>query len=641
MNERSPTPPMQALPFPGRMNLRAKLILGFSLIAGITSLVTALAIYTSAQRQLFENFRRRVLTAVAITALQQKGDEFETITSASDPLYEEYRLKNLKILRSDPDFIFVYTMRKDSEGIYFVVDGNELDAEGFSAYGDRYLEPSPYLVENFDSMTQPIVEPEIYTDEFGSFLSAYAPILTSDGRQVGVVAVDIAADNIVQEERRILFQSIVIFLVVLLLGILLGYPAGNALARPLARLAEGTRAFASGNFGERVAVETKDEIGDLANTFNGMAGEIQGLIGGLEERVSQRTGDLETARLNSERRAFELQTIGEISKVITSEQNLAALLPLITRLVSERFGFYHVGIFLLDEARQFAVLQAANSEGGQKMLARGHSLEVGTTGIVGYVAKTGAPRIALDVGTDAVFFNNPDLPNTRSEMALPLISRRQTIGVLDAQSNESGAFTEDDARILRILADQIAVAIENARLFEETRRSLNEANLVYRRSLREGWSSYARSQHMASIRQAGNRATILTEPLELPGIEEVTRSGEAYVKAGRNTDLTVPVKLRGEIVGFLSVRASEGREWTRDDLDIVTAIAERAALSVENSRLLQDAQKRAAKERTIGEISARIGNLVDLDNILQTTIQELSRNMPDAEVAIQFHRKQG
>ena len=134
-------------------------------------------------------------------------------------------------------------MRKDAQGIYFVVDGNEFDAEGFSAYGERYLEPSPFLVENFNLITHPIVEPELYTDEYGSFISAYAPILTSDKRQVGVIAMDIAADTIIQEQRQILIQSTAVFLVVLALGIILGNFASNALTRPLAKLTQGALAF--------------------------------------------------------------------------------------------------------------------------------------------------------------------------------------------------------------------------------------------------------------------------------------------------------------------------------------------------------------------------------------------------------------
>ena len=625
--------------FSKRMSLRTKLIVGFSLIASFASLITVLAVYTTTQRQLFENFRRRVLTAVAITALQQNGDEFEKITSGSEPLYEKFRLHNLKILKSDPDFVFAYTMRKDPQGIYFVVDGNDLDAEGFSPYGDRYLEPSPFLVENFDSMTYPIVEPEIYTDEFGSFISAYAPILSSDGRQVGVVALDIAADTIVQQQRQILVQSIVIFLAVLALGIILGNLAGNALTRPMTKLAQGALAFASGKFGQRVDINTHDEIGDLAKTFNSMAEEIQNLIGSLEKRVTERTADLEIARIFSERRALELQTISEISTIISGEKNIGTLLPLVTRLVSERFGFYHVGIFLLNETKQFAVLQAANSEGGQKMLVRGHKLEVGTTGIVGYVVKTSEPRIALDVGTDAVFFNNPDLPSTRSEMTLPLITRGQTVGALDVQSEKPGAFTENDANTLIILADQIAIALENARLFMQTQQALIEAQALNRQNSQEGWLTFSREEPSVGYHQNLKGGKKLTAPVETDEIRQAMNRGNVLVfnadGVTQEPSIVVPIKLRGQIIGALNIKApTKDRQWSNDEVNLAEAISERLSLALENARLFEETTRRAERERLVSDITTKIRGTNDPQEMVKTAMDELQRALGATHIEI-------
>lgn len=626
--------------FSKRMTLRTKLIIGFSLIATFASLITALAVYTTTQRQFFENFRRRVLTAVAITALQQNGDEFERVASGSEPLYEKIRLQNLKILRSDPDFVYVYTMRKDPQGIYFVVDGNELDAEGFSAYGDRYLEPSPFLVKNFESMTQPIVEPEIYTDEFGSFLSAYAPILASDGRQVGVVGMDIAAGTVIQQQRQILIQSIGIFLVVLAMGIIFGYLAGNTLTRPVTKLVNGTLAFASGKFSQRVDIGTHDEIGDLAKTFNNMAEEIQTLIGSLENRVTERTADLETARLLSERRAFELQTIGDVSTIISGEKNIETLLPLITRLVSERFRFYHAGIFLLEETMQFVVLQAANSEGGQKMLARGHKLEVGTTSIVGYVIKTSEPRIALDVGTDAVFFNNPDLPTTRSEMALPLITRGQTIGVLDVQSEKPGAFTENDANTLSILADQIAIALENARLFTQTQQALSEAQALNRQISQEGWLTFSHEEASIGYHQSLKGGRKLTAPVETDEIRQAMNRGEVLVfnkkeEGLQEPSIVVPIKLRGQVIGTLNIKApTKDRRWSNDEINLAEAVSDRLALALDNARLFEETSTRASRERLVSDISTRIRGTNDPQEMIKTAVEELQRALGATRVEI-------
>ena len=149
------------------------------------------------------------------------------------------------------------------------------------------------------------------------------------------------------------------------------------------------------------------------------------------------------------------------------------------RLISERLDFYHTGLFFVDPSGEWAVLQAASSEGGRRMLERGHRLRVGAQGIVGDVAARGMPRIALDVGRDAVFFDNPDLPDTHSEMAMPLRSRDVVIGVLDVQSRERGAFTPEDIGVLQTLADQVALAISNARLFSEAQEALATQQRVY------------------------------------------------------------------------------------------------------------------------------------------------------------------
>jgi GAF domain-containing protein len=166
------------------------------------------------------------------------------------------------------------------------------------------------------------------------------------------------------------------------------------------------------------------------------------------------------------RRAAQLQTVAEVARAITSERNLAELLPLVTGLIGERFNYYHVAIFMLDQNGEYAVLQAASSAGGQSLRAQGYQLKVGHTDVVGSVAAGGVARTITDVSQATEFVNNPHLPLTRSEMALPLRVRDQVIGVLDVQSTLAAAFTEEDATLLATLADQVATAIENARSFE-------------------------------------------------------------------------------------------------------------------------------------------------------------------------------
>ena len=357
----------------------------------------------------------------------------------------------------------------------------------------------------------------------------------------------------------------------------------------------------------------------------------------LEQRVEERTKELASANQLNEHRARMFQAIAQVTRAIISTQNLQDLLPQITQSIGQYFSFYHVGIFLIDPSREYAVLSAANSEGGQKMLDRGHKLRVGQAGIVGYVAGTAKPRIALDTGADAIHFSNPNLPETRSEMALPLIQTGgQVIGVLDIQSTESNAFEHEDIEILITLADQVSVAIANAHLYEETQKNLIESEMLYRHDLQTGWRKFTNMKKIVGVRRVGSNTNIYTEPVDLPGTLEVMNSGAAHFDNERNSQMTIPVKLRGEIVGVLSVKADEKRKWTSDEMDIITAIVERAALSIENARLLTESQQTAEKERTIGEISAQIGASTQIEMILKTAVRELGNRINGAHVSVEI-----
>lgn len=388
-----------------------------------------------------------------------------------------------------------------------------------------------------------------------------------------------------------------------------------------------------------------DNLRNAQNKLTETNRELQEIGANLEQSVAERTAELDAANQRNERRAMQFEAISEVSRVISQTQSLESLLPQIAQVISQQFAFYHVGIFLLDSNNEYAVLTAANSAGGKKMLARNHKLKAGQVGIVGYVAGTGVPRIALDTTADAIYFNNPDLPETRSEMALPLVrAGKQIIGVLDVQSTEQNAFGQEDIRVLNILAEQVAIAIDNARLYEDTQKALLEAQMIYRGNIRAGWVKFVRAQQLAGVRRRSLRTNFLVEPVELPGESDVVLTGRAFKKTDtdqKTSSLTVPMKLRGEIVGVMNIKADDNREWNADELDIINAIIERAALSIENARLLTEAQKQVEKERAIGQISAKIGSLVNLENILQTTIQELGNTLPGTDVTIQFKERAG
>jgi GAF domain-containing protein len=369
--------------------------------------------------------------------------------------------------------------------------------------------------------------------------------------------------------------------------------------------------------------------------------ELQELQAQLEKRVLERTTELEASSLIMQKRADQLSTVSNISKAITSVQDIDSLLNTITSVISEKFGYYHTGIFLPDETGEYAVLKAANSEGGKRMLERNHKLQIGVQGIVGYVIFSGQPRIALDTGSDAIFFDNPDLPETRSEMAVPLSIGSKVIGALDVQSEQPDAFSEEDISILSTLANQAAIAIENARLFTETRAALEEARATYRKFVQLGWSQMAnRASNFGYQLQSGSFEPILS-PLDRPEITKAVREKKPVVlKIDNKNVLAVPMELHGQIVGVLNLRPIDNdRQWSDEDLVTAQTIADRVALAMENARLLQDAQRLATKERVIGEISSKISSSISFDNIMQTAAEELGHIISGSEVVIQIESK--
>lgn len=358
--------------------------------------------------------------------------------------------------------------------------------------------------------------------------------------------------------------------------------------------------------------------------------ELDKLKSTLELRVQERSAALE-------KRASQLQAVSSVARTIASVQDINTLLPDITKLVSQQFGFYHVGIFLIDEHSDYVVLRAANSEGGARMLERKHKLRLDSTSIVGYSTSRGEPRVALDVGADAVFFNNPDLPDTHSEMALPLRLGTRVTGSLDVQSTLSRAFTEEDVSALTTLADQIAIAIENARLFEESQVALNESRATFERYIKQEWNSFAQQARHKGFLYDGKQITPIDNEIWREKTRTIPKTGSLSLSKTSST-IAVPIKLRGQVIGMLDVRSKLGqREWSQEEITLLEAAAERAALALENARLVESAQRRAARERAIGDISTKIGSVSDLEAIMQTAVEELGRRISGvAEVTIEI-----
>jgi GAF domain-containing protein len=366
--------------------------------------------------------------------------------------------------------------------------------------------------------------------------------------------------------------------------------------------------------------------------------DLISLQGTLEKRVQERTtelGDrskeLEIANTKIQHRAAQFEALAQVTQTITAIRDIQQLLPNITSVISEKFGFYHVGIFLLDDINQYAILSATNSEGGKKMLQRKHRLRVGEEGIVGYATAAGKPRIAMDVGEDAVFFDNPELSDTHSEMALPLISKNIIIGALDVQSTKIGAFTNEDVQMLSLLADQVSLAIENARLFDETRRALSESEIANRRAIRESWNRLPEQQKLLGYRYNVTGASPLRELIKFSDSNPTSQDKDSRAETSQ---AIAPIELRGEIIGKLIVQYPTGSQWNNDQLDLIKAVAERVALSAENARLFEETTARAEREKLVSDITSKIRSHNDPQAMIQTAITELREALGASRVEV-------
>ena len=362
--------------------------------------------------------------------------------------------------------------------------------------------------------------------------------------------------------------------------------------------------------------------------------ELQAIRASLEERVEERTRDLA-------RRTHYLEATAAVAHDAASVLNLEELLGRVASLISEQFGFYHSGIFLLDPAREWAVLQATSSEGGKQMLARGHRLQVGGKSIVGYVTSQGEPRIALDVGADAVFFDNPDLPDTRSEIALPLRARGRAgreasdiIGALDVQSTLPGAFGQEDVTVLQTLADQVAMAISNAQLFRQAQEGLEAERKATAQLTEQAWKELLHAQRELSVVRSKLGLTTTSE-LQRPEIATARRTGKVTVDEITKSNLAAPVKVRDHVIGVIDAHKTQGA-WTLEEIALVETLTEQMGVALESARLYQDTQHRAAREQLAAQITARMRESLDVDRILQIAAREFGETLGASEVKIRL-----
>jgi GAF domain-containing protein/HAMP domain-containing protein len=601
--------------------------------------------YTKAKNSLYKNTRvvwsepyndaaQQGLIVTNSIPIYDKNETFYGVIGADIKL-EAITKQVLEIQIGETGYAFL----SDTLGNILVMP--ELGYKNFGISPEKYLaegsvelatlnQGPPYLQPVFNGMVRHVSGFARIKINDTEHYFAYSPI-PSTGYSLAVIVPATEMESAYLESQALVAREnqattrfwLILLGVVVAAATIVSLVLSQVLTNPLNKLTETARQVSAGNLKARAPKTPVGEVNVLAEAFNIMTSQLREMLGGLEARVSERTAELEIAHQESQRRAAQFEAIAQVARGISASQDLETLLPRITEVISEHFGFYHVGIFLLDDEKEFAVLRAANSPGGQKMLAREHKLKVGETGIVGHATSRGKARIALDTGKDAVYFDNPDLPDTRSEMALPMIVGDQIIGALDVQSTEPNAFSREDIDTLSTLADQVAIAIQNARLYEETRTALAQSQALYQQFTQAGWRQFRKSQKWIGIRHSKQKAELITDPLSETAQKE-------------NGSLNLPINLRGQKIGELKIDANEKHKWNQDDIDIASAIIERAAIALENARLLEEAQRRAAREFATSEVANKISSSTNIDTILRSTVEELGRKIPGAQVAFEI-----
>lgn len=385
-----------------------------------------------------------------------------------------------------------------------------------------------------------------------------------------------------------------------------------AVVRPLRRVTQGANRLAGGYLQAKIAVDSEDEIGQLGRVLNDMADRLFQSFSTMEQRVKDRTRNIELA--------------ADISRDASRIRNIDDLLQKTVEAIRDRFGFYHAQVFLIDDVGKDAILVTSTGEAGQKLLAMKHKLAVGSKSIIGTVTERRRAIVALDTQSgDVAHRFNPLLPLTRSEIALPLLVGDKIIGALDIQSVEPDAFNDDDRQIFQLLADQLAVAVDNARLLEAQAKQLREIDQLNRRLTRETWETYEDERPTDALAFKYDLRDV--KPLSGDGYGDET-NGHGMPAASGNGDhersVELPIMVRGEAIGELTVTEDQNLPLTADDRAMIRAVADRVALAIENVRLVEQTRDALKRVEDLYETSKQITSAEDLEKVFRMASDRLA-----------------
>ena len=400
--------------------------------------------------------------------------------------------------------------------------------------------------------------------------------------------------------RAIQLQSTLFSVLAFGLGAGFAYYVSKAVSDPIKELISTFNKIERGDLSERARVSATDELGIVTMQFNRMVSQLEALQTTLEQQVLERTK--------------QLTATNEVGRVAASSLDPDELLGRVIHLFPEQFGYYYAAIYLLDQSEKWAELKHATGEAGKVLKQNHHRLEVLGKNMVGSAIRERKARIAQVASEENQRFENPLLPYTRSEIALPLIVGNRVLGALDVQSTREADFGPQIIDTMQNMASQVAIALENARLFQEAQEVIKEMQAVQQQYLMEGWKEFT------------------TENQDL----EYTVGDESLEET---RTIEVPISLRDQILGAITIDGKD--ELTSEQQSLVDAVAKQAAVALENARLVSESRQAAMRERMIAEINSKIWSAATIDGVLQTVVKELGRRLDAAEATIELRMDEG
>lgn len=365
----------------------------------------------------------------------------------------------------------------------------------------------------------------------------------------------------------------------------------------------------------RFTRENAEQLKETKDALTESETEREELTVYLEQTVEENTRQLE-------RRNKYLEAAALVGHRAISTFNLQEMLDTIAQEISQQLGFYHTGIFLVDERREWAVMQAASSEGGKQMIARNHRLAVGKQGMVGFVTSIGQPRISQDIELDRIHSVAQELPDTRAELTLPLKTRDRIIGAIDIQDANPNAFTDEDVAVLQTMADQIALAVDNIHLFEQAQQNLEEIQRVYGEYSQQAWVETYRKSLLSSYRYAGGTISKLDDHT----VPEIS-----------GNKVSIPVNVRGITIGEIEMaKEDQGTGWSNDEIKLLQTLSDQLGAALDSARLFNETQLRASSEQVISEVSSHLWETMDINTILKNTAQNLRQSLGLPELIIRM-----